>query len=79
MCGRARGLDIDIDIDIDIDAVAASVDNMKSGMYAFTKSIYLVTTRQSSAAAKAFAAFVGSPAASRQTAVIGGLQVPGSP
>ena len=64
---------------LDIDGVAASVDNMKSGKYAYTKSIYLITTRQSGATAKAFAAFVSSPAASRLVAENGGLQVPGSP
>ncbi len=71
MSGHAR--------ELDIDGAAANVDDMKSGKYAFTKSIYRVTTRQSSATAKAFAAFVGSSAASRQIADIGGLQVPGSP
>ena len=64
---------------LDVDGVAASVDNMKSGKYAYTKSIYLITTRQSGATAKAFAAFVSSPAASRLVAENGGLQVPGSP
>ena len=64
---------------LDIDGVAASVANMKSGKYAFTKSIYLITTGQSSATAKAFAAFVSSPAAARLIAENGGLQVPGSP
>ncbi len=64
---------------LDIDGVAASLDNMKSGKYAYTKSIYLITTRQSGAPAKAFATFVSSPAALRLIAQNGGLQVPGSP
>lgn len=64
---------------LDVDGVAATVANMRSGRYPHQKSIYVIVSGNSGAAAKAFVAFVASPAAAPLIAEVGGLQAPGTP
>ena len=64
---------------LDVDGVAATVANMRSRRYPYQKSIYVVVSGTSSAATKAFAAFIASPAAAPLIAAIGGHQAPGAP
>ena len=64
---------------LDVEGVAGTVANMRSGRYPYQKSIYVIVSGNSGAAAKAFATFIASPAAAPLIAAMGGLQAPGTP
>lgn len=64
---------------LDVEGVAATVAHMRSGKYPYQKSIYVIVSNASGAAAKAFVAFLASPAAAPLIGQMGGLQVAAAP
>lgn len=60
-----------------LDGVVPSVDTLKSGLYPYYKSLYLITRRQASPAVQALVAFIRSPAG--QSLLLTNGQLPVTP
>lgn len=64
---------------LDVEGVAATTANLRSGSYPYRKSIFVVVSAQSGPAARAFLAYLASPAAAPLIAGMGGLQLSAAP